>query len=211
MEPQGDVEPCPTLMTKSNNSYEICITRVCLTVTLGVLAGVLYFLAAQGKHAFLFHHPRMLLEVIVFGSAVLFLIYGNVLYQCCRLNYYRRRQKHSPVSRETLEQIYDRKAPSLAILIPSYKEEPAVIWQTLISAALTEYAEKSVVLLIDDPYRPKSTEKLLKLERARSIPAKLQKLFEYPAERYRVELEGFRQRACVDGAADLERLAECYS
>src|SRR6266566_2587615 len=206
----GGLEPPRSLMTDPNNRNEIRITRLCLSVTLGVLAEVIYFLAAQGKHAFLDHHPRTLVEVIVFGAAVLFLIYGNVLYQCCRLGYYQRRRKHKPALREALNQLNDGEAPSLAILIPSYKEETPVIWQTMVSAALTEYPEKSVTLLIDDPYRPQSTEDVLKLEEARNMPAILQKMFDSPASHYSEELLAFRRRAGVDSKAEVERLAQCY-
>jgi cellulose synthase (UDP-forming) len=189
---------------------EIRITSLCLAITLCVLAGVLHFLVVQGTHAWAAHRGALFLEIIVFGAAILFLIYGNLLYQFCRLGYHRRRQNHKPVPRETLEQLYEGKAPSLAVLIPSYKEEPSIIWQTMLSAALMEYPEKSVVLLIDDPYRPKSTEDALKLEQTRAMPTALQKLFDPPAERYHAELKSFRERVRGDVIAETERLTQCY-
>ena len=41
--------------------------------------------------------------------------------------------------------------PTLTAIIPSYKEERRVIRQTLLSAALQEFPNIRVVLLIDDP------------------------------------------------------------
>src|SRR4030095_14252326 len=41
--------------------------------------------------------------------------------------------------------------PSVTILVPSYKEDPALVWKTLLSAALQDYPRRSIVLLIDDP------------------------------------------------------------
>jgi cellulose synthase (UDP-forming) len=194
-----------------DNKVEVCITRICLVITLGILAEVLHFLVVQGTHALFAHQGALFLEIILFGAAVLFLIYGNLLYQLCRLGYFRRRQNHKRVPQETFEQMYEGKAPSLAILIPTYKEEPSVIWQTMLSAALMEYPEKSIVLLIDDPYRPKSTEDSLKLEQTRGMPAALQTQFDTHAERYRAELVAFRRRVSVDVTAEIERLAKCYA
>ena len=49
-------------------------------------------------------------------------------------------------------------APALAILVPAYKEDPDVVRKTLLSAALEEYPNRRVVLLIDDPPEPGESE-----------------------------------------------------
>src|SRR2546427_13226927 len=41
--------------------------------------------------------------------------------------------------------------PSVTILVPSYKEDPALVWKTVLSAALQDYPRRSIGLLIDDP------------------------------------------------------------
>ena len=43
--------------------------------------------------------------------------------------------------------------PTLTTIIPSYQEDERVIRTTLLSAALQEYPDKRIVLLIDDPLR----------------------------------------------------------
>ena len=47
-------------------------------------------------------------------------------------------------------------APRVEIVVPSYREEPHVIWQTLMSAALVDYPNRGVVLLLDNPPNPTS-------------------------------------------------------
>lgn len=67
---------------------------------------------------------------IVFATVVFFLIYGNIVYQFTRLGYFKRLKSHCRERRSELDDIYDRPAPSLTFLIPSYKEEPQVIRQS---------------------------------------------------------------------------------
>ena len=76
---------------------------------------------------------------------------GSFIYQVTRLGYLYRLSKHAPLTREQLESIYDcEKPPSLAVLVPSYREEERVVRHTLMSAALMEYPGKRIALLIDD-------------------------------------------------------------
>lgn len=80
------------------------------------------------------------------------LLYGSLVYQLTRLGALRRERAHFPLSFSDLQDVFKLKAPqALTILIPSYKEEPRVLRQTLLSAALTEYPGREVVVLIDDP------------------------------------------------------------
>ena len=44
--------------------------------------------------------------------------------------------------------------PTLTVLVPSYREDARVVRQTLLSAALQEYPDLRIVLLIDDPPSP---------------------------------------------------------
>ena len=197
----------------ANFDREILITRFGLLYTVIASTFLIHFLLKQYGGAYETGDHLQIAEVIAFSLAVTFLVYGNLLYQFCRIGYYKRRRVHRPVSREALDALYDGKAPSLAILVPSYKEEKAVIWQTLLSAGLTEYPDKSVILLIDDPHTPKALEDRQALEETRRIPATLQQLFEAPAECFRLELAAFRQR-CDQGeistAAEAQHLAGLY-
>ena len=47
-------------------------------------------------------------------------------------------------------------APPVVVLVPSFREDPRTIRQTLLSAALQDYPNRRVVLLLDDPPLPMS-------------------------------------------------------
>ncbi|HYC56317.1 MAG TPA: glycosyltransferase family 2 protein [Candidatus Binatia bacterium] len=76
-----------------------------------------------------------------------------------------------PVSREPAGE------PSMAILVPSYKEEVEVVRRTLLSAALQTHANRRIVLLIDDPPVPEDARSRHGLEAARRLPAEIEALF----------------------------------
>ena len=153
------------------------------------------------------------LEALIFLVIVGFLIYGNLSYQATRVGYFRRVRSHVRTSRYALEGVYDRQARPLTFIVPSYKEELRIVRQTLMSAALQEYPDRRVVLLIDDPYRFDDPQALGALVATRGLPDEIQRLLDVPAGR----LEGARRQflARVD-AADLclenesRRLVELY-
>lgn len=108
---------------------------------------------------------------------ILLLIYGGIVYQITRLSYLKRAQNHTLASAEDLEKIYDKKAKKLTVLVPSYKEEKRVISMTLMSAALQDYPNRNVVLLIDDPPLSTQKEDAENLLQARSIVDQMNTLF----------------------------------
>jgi cellulose synthase/poly-beta-1,6-N-acetylglucosamine synthase-like glycosyltransferase len=100
----------------------------------------------------------LVIEQLSFALIVAGLVYGNLDYQASRLAYFRRIRDHRPAPAPSLARFREAGPPPLTILVPSYKEELRVIEQTVLSAALQDYPERRVVLLIDDPPNP-STEK----------------------------------------------------
>src|SRR5262245_52395233 len=42
-------------------------------------------------------------------------------------------------------------APSVSILVPTYREERRVLQMTVLSAALARYGRRNIVVLVDDP------------------------------------------------------------
>ena len=190
---------------------ETRLTRAALGLTLiaTVLSGSR--LAHDGAGAYGRGDALAIVEILAFAASVLFLIYGNVVYQWCRLAYHQRMHRHRPAAREDIEQNFDGDAPSLAVLVPSYKEEPRVVLQTLLSAAFAEYPQKSVVLLLDDPPRLELPEEARRRDDTRRLVAVLQTRFDPVMERYRTELAAFARRTVLDLGAELERLACLYT
>src|SRR5262249_13028202 len=92
-----------------------------------------------------------LIRLAIFVPVIGFLIYGNVVYQICRFGHLRRSARHLPASHNDLHAFAAQDEPAPAtVLVPSYQEQPGVVRQTLISAALQDYPHRRVVLLLDD-------------------------------------------------------------
>lgn len=192
---------------------EAWIARASLAVTLILFIYVGIFVAERVSAAWTHDRVRPLVESIIFGSCMLIVMYSNLLYHFCLIGFYLRRAVHRPASRAEIESLYDGAAPALSVLIPSYKEERRVVWQTMISAALSEYPAKQVVLLVDDPIMPRTQDDITLLESARALPGDLQQLFAEHAGTFRAAQQAFETRRAegpVDSAAEWTRIADHY-
>lgn len=101
----------------------------------------------------------------------------------------------------------------LLLMVPSYREEETVIWQTLMSAALAEHPVRDVVLLIDDPEPKPGSDNAVLLANARALPTRLQAQFDAaasPFEAAREAFEGRGNRAAFDAEAERARLIDLY-
>lgn len=196
-----------------NNKKEIRIIRLSLIISSALFFGLYINLFRKGEMAASAHDWQGLTAVVLFAVAMLFIVYGNTLYQVCLIGNYKRLQKHRPVSREALEAVYDGNAPRLTVLIPSYKEEHRIIWQTMVSSALAEYPTKNVVLLIDDPFPARALEDMIKVEKTRTLVTDLQALFDEQRQRFEQERLAYAVRR-AEGKAfsgiELSRLAILY-
>jgi len=191
---------------------EIVLTRMAIFLTF-----VASFLLAQEiLNIFMesFHEGDYLkaTEEIIFSFIVFFFIYGNLVYQFTRTGYLKRFLKHRPDTRAELECIYDKSAPKLTLLIPSYKEETRIIKEALLSAALQEYTNRRVVLLIDDPPNPSNPDDLLGLSAARRLPHDIQKILEKPRSKLQAELADFigRKAKGIIISEEYSKLASLY-
>lgn len=89
--------------------------------------------------------------VAIFSLAILSLFYGNIVYQLTRIGQIKRQASHGDGEAD-LEGLHGAdRAPPVTILIPSYREQIPVVMQTVVSAALSEYPDRRVTVLIDDP------------------------------------------------------------
>lgn len=153
-------------------------------------------------------------EQAVFIAAVAALLYGNLVYHGVRVGYLRRvlasRLEQAPAA----DPHVDSQAPSLAILVPSYCEEPAVVRRTLLSAAFQDYPRKRVVLLIDDPPAPADPQANKLLAAARALPEEVAMRLRKPADRVEEAHQQMTAR-CSSGSPDRERetlaIAELYA
>ena len=126
---------------------------------------------------------------------VTMLTVSALAYLLSRLGFFYRTRTHHRASRAILDRFFDTTTPALTTIIPSYQEDARVIRNTLLSAALQEYPGKRVVLLIDDPFVPKTEQARKQLEAARALPGEIGRLLADPAARFSRALDGFERSA----------------
>ena len=131
---------------------------------------------------------------LVFISVISFLLFGSFVYHFSRLGHLKRKQTEQQKSPELLEILFEKMAPSLAVLVPSYKEDPKVITKTLLSAALQNYPSKQVVLLIDNPTVTDTPQDCELLKKTRGLPKKIGATLDIPASRFRRAFNEFIHR-----------------
>ncbi len=149
-------------------------------------------------------------EITVVRSLLGFFMLSGLFYQLNRLGYLKRVSTHHEAPESELEIIYNGHAPSLVILVPSYREEPHVVRQTLLAAALQQSPNRRIVLLIDDPPTPGDTEAAVKLAAVRNLPQETNALFAEQASKFETELAGFIQRkdSSINPRSESAHLAE---
>ncbi|HSF70425.1 MAG TPA: glycosyltransferase family 2 protein, partial [Nitrospira sp.] len=194
-------------------SREIGLTKLSLALT-GTAAALLVWSTGQVALSALQQRDLLrLIEASVFGALVGFLVYGNLCYQVARLGRLGRFEEYRKVSTHSTTACFGPDAPALTILVPSYKEEISVIRQTLLSAALQNYPNKRIVLLLDDPPAPKARQDQAALWAARSLPFDLQTLLAAPYSHVTAVHSAFRSRPSGDRVVLKEEcvcLADCF-
>src|SRR6516225_9037180 len=131
---------------------ERLVGYIALVFTVVFFAGAEWHTAAVVAEAIGSGDTTRALLAVLFAAVLLTLFSGSVLYEVCRFGYLHR----VPSSDEDRfagwrELVARDEAPSVLMLIPSYKEEPLVVRQALLSAMLQDHANRRIVLLIDDP------------------------------------------------------------
>jgi cellulose synthase/poly-beta-1,6-N-acetylglucosamine synthase-like glycosyltransferase len=102
--------------------------------------------------------------------AVTVLCHASAMYLVGRAGALVRIRHHRRASRAALDERFRRDGTRMVTLVPSYAEEPAVVAATLWSAALQEFPDLRVVLLIDDPPEPTDPAARARLAATRDLP-----------------------------------------
>jgi cellulose synthase/poly-beta-1,6-N-acetylglucosamine synthase-like glycosyltransferase len=151
-------------------------------------------------------------EKIAFVAAVVFLVWGNVVYHLARLGYlYRHRAFSKSLVRNTCAGQWSSNRP-LGILIPSYREEQGVLLQTILSAALMRCRHRHIVVLLDDPPNVGGPD-LISLQATRALVKQIDEEFRRCAERLQAQYDAFKGRQGHDGfdvPYEAEQLARIY-
>lgn len=147
--------------------FEWHLSLACLSITL--VATILLFILDLGPpvvDALWIGETILALEIGCFAILALVVLYGGTAHQVARIGCLARVRELTHVS--TVQARHPH-PPGVTVLVPSYKEEVAVIRRTLLSAALQAHPDLSVLLLIDDPPQPRDPGDRAALERARGL------------------------------------------
>ena len=156
---------------------------------------------------------RFATEAISYLIVVTFLTFSALMYLVARQGALHRFREHERVPRGLVDRHFDDAVSEpLTVLIPSYAEEPEVVRLTMWSAALQEYPDLRIVLLIDDPPAPSDPDTWAKLTATRALANDIATSLREPAERFRRSLEcaNYAHGSTAPSAADVEYLAVEY-
>ncbi len=154
------------------------------------------------------------LPMVVYLVIVAALSTSALAYLIARQGFLYRSSQHTRTTRVDLDAHFADGSPSLTVLVPSYREDTRVIRQTLLSAALQEYDDMSIVLLVDDPANPTTEDDRVLLDGALSLPWELNRLLAGPAAAARNLLAAFDNNTRGRWTAnndELTDLATAYS
>ena len=176
-----DRAPMPAVPTPVKD-HRIVLGRLAVVVT--VLAATAYTVIVVRREIVngTIRELRKMLEAGVYVTVVVFLTLSALAYLTTRLGNFYRVSRHHRVARAELDLHFSSSTETLTVLIPSYREDARVVFQTMLSAAIQEFPYMRVVLLIDDPPQPTDPQHVEMLEAARRLPEEVDALLALPRE-----------------------------
>lgn len=182
-------------MNRLNFPREARLAMLSLFATVILYALLADTLAHKVYDSYFFPHSGPFWGGVIYMVALSIVFYSVVHYHVCLIGHYKRPTREQMPSFDEVSSIYDAPAPALTVIVPSFKEERQIILQTLLSAGLSEYPAKNVVLLIDNPPQTKDLKEAQMLEMAREVPQALQKEFEQKAFVFQQARDAYQFRA----------------
>lgn len=204
-----DIPSLPSVKISREIAYNWLAIAFELVTSIAVTNGLARILLYRIER----HDSFLIAADLLFFLCLGCLMSGSLVYQVTRLGYLLRLRDHRSLTQNQLESVYDDESPrSLAVLVPSFREEEAVVRRTLMSAALMEYPAKRVVLLIDDPPNPVEPADAQLLAAVRKLPREIESMLRRQEKLYLAELEEFRARQSgrYESSFESNRLAKLY-
>jgi cellulose synthase (UDP-forming) len=156
---------------------------------------------------------RFTMEAIGYLVVVTFLTFSALMYLLARQGALYRFRDHIRVPRAELDRYFRDYDSAVTVLVPSYAEEPAIVRGTLWSAALQEFPNVRVVLLIDDSPVQNDPAERARLDRTLGLPAEIEEALEEPRSRFataRAEFAAEREPGRESDRRHVEELAADY-
>ena len=203
-EPLAIVHPEPS-------RRKVILGRIGIVVT--VLAWLAYVVTTVLRE--LVNDPtagfRFRAEAVSYVVVVTFLTFSALMYLLARQGALNRFRDHRRVPRGELDRHFTDYHDAVTVLVPSYAEEPQVVRATLWSAALQEFPDLSVVLLLDDPPFPTDGADQERLQATRELAANIVRTLKEPSTRVGAASAAFSRRIDAGLAeSELPALIEEY-
>jgi cellulose synthase (UDP-forming) len=202
--------PLPILHAKPSTT-KLTLSRMAIVLT--VAFWVLYIFSIIVRQ--LIDGPQsyqFTMEAFSYAFVVSILTFSSLMYLVARQGALQRFSKHTRVPRSTLDKYFSNNCPGVTVLVPSYNEETGVIRKTLLSAALQEYPNLKIVLLVDNKPNPTNPEDLVRLESARALGRDIKVFLSEPYKRFKKALNSFEKNNSKRrvSTGDIQTLAAHY-
>jgi len=178
---EKNTNPLPSLHDKPSD-FAIAYSRIAIVLTivfwLMYITSVVLRQLIDGPQSYNFTT-----EAIGYAIIVTFLTLSALMYLITRQGALQNFKKHVRTPQRLLDEHFSKHRSAITVLVPSYNEEVQVIRKTLLSAALQEYPNIRVVLLLDDnPFniKPEHTERI---EKTKALGAEIETLFSEPYQK----------------------------
>ncbi len=183
--------PVLSILHEKPSDFAIAFSRIAIVLT--ILFWLMYITSVIIRQ--LIDGPQnyqFTVEVFGYSVIVSFLTLSALVYLIARQGALQRFKKHIRTPQRLLDEHFYTHQPSITVLVPSYSEEVQVIRKTLLSAALQEYPDIRVVLLLDDdPFkvRPEDRDRI---EETHALSSEIEALLAEPYKRFNKILTQFK-------------------
>jgi cellulose synthase (UDP-forming) len=149
-------------------------------------------------------------QVFGYTLTMFFLTLSALTYLIARQGALQSFKKHVRTPQRLLDEHFAAQKSSITVLVPSYSEEVQVIRMTLLSAALQEFSDINVVLLLDDdPFNIKPEEKE-RMEQTTALPGEIESMLSEPYLKAKEVLAHIRKGQFRSSKAVIETIAAQY-
>jgi cellulose synthase (UDP-forming) len=119
-------------------------------------------------------------QVVGYTLTMFFLTLSALTYLIARQGALQSFKKHIRTPQRVMDEHFAENKSSITVLVPSYSEEVQVIKKTLLSAALQEFSDIKVVLLLDDEPFKVAPEDQERIDQTLALPQEVETLLATP-------------------------------
>lgn len=203
---ERNLAPLPSVHDKPS-VVKLVFNRLFILITISFW--LLYFTSTIFNYwTFEVYTFQRTVELALYIVIVTMLNFSALMYLISRGGALQRFKKHDRVPRELLDAHFSDHQPTITVLVPSYDEEVSVIRKTLLSAALQEYPNIKVVLLLDDKPIQTDPEARSKLYATKALSSEIMQFLKIPKEHTKRAMHAFEDRKHSMGEVSGEALMD---